>query len=145
MMTISPLAEALTSFLIPLLPHLARMGEEEAEMAGERQVGNRWRDAKRLWRRLGPLLAETPEAVDAGEAAVTLPRNPEVEDTLATRLAALLESDPDLAAELERILDPGRVTSGYEVVPGGNVSEGTVVGDSDHAMTFSLSGDDEEI
>jgi hypothetical protein len=144
-MNISPLAEALTSFLVPLLPRLVRMGEEDAEMAGEKQVGDRWRDAKRLWRRLGPLVAETPEAVQAGEAAVTLPQNPEVQDTLATRLSALLESDPELADELERILDPGRVTSGYEVVPGGNVSEGTVVGDSESAVTISLAGDDDEI
>jgi hypothetical protein len=144
MMTISPLAEALTSFLVPLLPYLARTGEED-ELAGERLAGERWQDAKDLWRRLGPLVAETPEAVDAGEAAVRLPQNPEVLDTLTTRLTALLESDPDLAAELERILDPGRVTCGYEVVPTGNVSEGTVVNDSDHEVTISLSGDDDEI
>ncbi|HYG62598.1 MAG TPA: hypothetical protein VEL74_08440 [Thermoanaerobaculia bacterium] len=144
-MNISPLAEALTSFLVPLLPHLVRMGEEESELAGEKLAGARWQDARRLWRRLGPLVAETPETVRAGEAAVTLPENPEVQDTLATRLEALLESDPELAGELERVLDPGRVTSGYEVVPGGNVSEGTVVGDSDHAVTISLSGDENEI
>lgn len=144
-MNIHPLARELTSFLIPLLRHLARMGQEEDELAGEKLAGARWKDAKDLWRRLGPLLAESPEAAQAGEAAVTLPEDPEVQDTLATRLQALLESDPELADELERVLDPGRVTSGYEVVPGGNVSEGTIVGGSDSALTISLSSDEDEV
>lgn len=144
-MNTSPLAEALTTFLIPLLPHLARMGEEESELAGEKLAGARWQDAKDLWRRLGPLVAETPEAVQAGEAAMSLPENREVQDSLAIRLSALLESDPELADELERVLDPGRVTSGYEVVPGGNVSEGTVVGDGESEVTISLTGEDDEI
>lgn len=141
-MDISPLAQSLTSFLTPLLPYLGRMGEEDAELTGSHLAGEGWDDAKELWRRLLPRLVESPAGAGAGEADAALSAEPEVRDILAERLEDLLRQDPELAGELERILDPRKVTSGYEVMTGGNVSEGSVVvnsPDSPDVLTIPLS------
>jgi hypothetical protein len=141
-MDISPLVQSLTSFLTPLLPYLGRMGEEDAELAGAHLAGESWEDAKELWRRLLPRLLESPAGAGAGEADAALSAEPEVRDILGERIEDLLRRDPELAGELERILDPRKVTSGYEVTTGDNVSEGSVVvnsPDSPEMLTIPLS------
>lgn len=100
-MDIHPLARELASFLIPLLPHLARLGEEDAELAGAHLAGDRWEDAKALWRRL------LHQMVDHQAAA--RPEAPVMREALAAQIDHLLQSDPDLASQVElRFLDPSR-------------------------------------
>jgi len=123
-MDIHPLARELASFLIPLMPHLARLGEEDAELAGAQLAGDRWEDAKALWRRLRPPMMEHQAAAAAGEAAASLPESPVAGDALAAQIDGLLQSDPDLASQVElRFLDPTRVTTGDVVVTADNTSD----------------------
>lgn len=141
-MDITTLAQSLTSFLTPLLPYLGRMGEEEAELAGAHLAGEEWGDAKELWRRLLPRLVESPAGAGAGEADAALSAEPEVRDILAERIEDILRRDPGLAGELEPILDPRKVTRGYEVSTGDNVSDGSVVvnsPESPEVLTLPLS------
>ena len=140
-MDISPLAQSLTSFLTPLLPYLGRMGEEDAELAGAHLAAEGWDDAKELWRRLLPRLVESPAGAGAGEADGALSADPEVRDILAERIEDLLRRDPALAGELERILDPRQVTSGFEVTTGDDVSDKDVAvnsPDSPDVLTIPL-------
>ncbi|HYG62597.1 MAG TPA: hypothetical protein VEL74_08435 [Thermoanaerobaculia bacterium] len=126
-MEIHPLARELASFLTPLLPHLARLGEEDAELAGAQLAGDRWEDAKALWRRLRPQMMEHQAAAAAGEVAAR-PESPAAGDALAAQIDGLLRNDPDLASQVElRFLDPTRVTSGDVVVTANNTHDALAV------------------
>ena len=126
-MEIHPLARELASFLTPLLPHLARLGEEDAELAGAHLAGDRWEDAKALWRRLRPQMMEHQAGAAAGEVAAR-PEASVAREALAAQIDEVLQSDPDLASQVElRFLDPTRVTTGDVVVTADNTRDALAV------------------
>lgn len=94
------ISAGLVAVLAPLLPALGRLGgaaaDRVAQRVGEAVGDTAVRGAAALWRRLGPALAQRP---DAAEAITTLSADPadvRALRVLQGRLAMLLDADPDL-------------------------------------------------
>lgn len=124
---------ALTAFLAPFLPHLARAGETVAQEAGKVLGEQAWVHAKALWQRLRPSIDEAPSAKKAAERVAERPDDERAIGALELELEDLLKADAGLRADIEGLWDQARsanvVSASGErsVAVGKNVVGSTIV------------------
>ncbi len=116
-MTDQVLAQQIATVLLPALPYLLKgakiAGKKAAETLGEESIKTIWEKIKARGR-----------VRQAAQAAVDLPENPVMKDGLAHEIAAVLQSDPRLAAELKNLLG----TAGIQVQNRSVNIKGNVIG-----------------
>jgi len=95
---------ALGTLIAAALPYLTRAGEHVATQASEALGGAAWEHAQRLWSTLGARLRARPSGQEAVDDVVAAPRDEEAITVLVRQLRKLLDADPDLAREVERLL-----------------------------------------
>lgn len=122
------LAALLASFLTPFLPHLLKLGKPVAEEAGKALGGKlgegTWETAKQAWGKLAPKVTEKPLAKGATEALAVNGQDDEAQEIWLSQLKKVLTANPDLAKDLQGLLDQEADAVAQAV----NVSQ-TVVGD----------------
>lgn len=95
----------LVKVLAPCLPFLMNIGNKVTEKATKEISENIWNKAKAIWTKLQPKVEEKEAAK---EASIDLANNPNDEDyqaALRVQLKKILESNPELAAEVKQILE----------------------------------------
>jgi len=123
---------ALAALLGPALPFLTRAGEHVMTQATQALGGEAWEHARRLWDRLHGPVAARPAAQEAADDVAADPQDAEARIALARQLRKILEGDPALAGDVERLLGDARqagvVASGARSVAiGGDVSNSAIV------------------
>lgn len=114
-MDISQVADTLTKFLAPALPYLMGLGGKAAEEATKELEADIWAKAKSLWGRLRPKVETTqPAALETAQDVVAKPGDEGARAALTYQLRKVLESDPDLAREVEGLLDPTEARNVYQ-------------------------------
>lgn len=125
----------LTRFLAPALPFLLKTGQEALTEGAEALGSDVWDAACRLWRRLWPNVRERPAGREAAEDLGRRPDDDRVVSAFEVQLEKVLDADPDLAAEVERLWrQMGSVTAATgqgSVGIGGSVT-GSVIVTGDH-------------
>lgn len=94
----------LTTFLAPFLPYLVRKGEAVADKAIDALGGAAWERARALWGKLRPRIEEKEAAREVADAVAANPDDEAARGALQFQLRTLLEGDPALADELERMV-----------------------------------------
>jgi hypothetical protein len=94
----------LTAFLAPFLPYLVQKVEKGAEKAIDSFGAAAWERAQALWGKLRPKVEAKEGAREAAEGVAKSPTDDAARGALQFQLRALLQADPDLAAELERMI-----------------------------------------
>ena len=120
------------ALLSPALPFLTRAGERVATEAGQVLGGQAWEHAQRIWGRLAAAIAARPAAQEAADDVAADVEDGEARVALVRQLRKILESDPALAGEVEKLLcdarQAGVVASGERsVAVGGSVSNSAIV------------------
>jgi hypothetical protein len=98
----------LATFLAPFLPYLVRTGEAVADRAIETLGGAAWKRARALWAKLGPRIEETEAAREVADAVAANPDDEAARGALQFQLRSLLQGDPALATELDRMVQEAR-------------------------------------
>ena len=112
------IAAVLTTLLSPFLPQLLKLGQPVAEEAGK-QLGAKlgegtWETAKAAWAKLSPKVAAKPLGQDGPRAAFPADssrwlgedsQDAEAQAILTSQLEKLLAAHPDLAADLQQLLN----------------------------------------
>jgi len=124
------LAQKIAAFLMPLLPHLLKIGDKAAEEVGKKIGGEGWERAKALWDKL----RRKKNVEQVAQTAAALPDNPALREALREEIARALAEDPALAQELARLLEQTRPTGQTVIASGdrsvavsGNVSGSVIV------------------
>ena len=124
---------ALTAFLAPFLPYLARAGGTVAEEAGKAFGGQAWAHAQALWQRLRPSVEQAETAKKAAGRVAARPDDQRARSALELELEELVASDGGLRADLEELWGQARaanvVTASGErsVAVGRDVKNSTIV------------------
>jgi len=114
-MDIPLLADALTMFLAPALPYLLGLGGKAAEEAAKKLGEEGLEKAKALWGRLKPKVEATqPAALETARDVAKKPEDAGAQAALTYQLRKVLETDPDLAREVERLLDDAGALNLYQ-------------------------------
>jgi hypothetical protein len=108
------LADALTTALAPAMPYLVAGGQEAVRRAGKK-IGEEGLDfAKKLWEKVGPKVKGSPQAEGAAQDVAAAPAEPDARAALRLQLRKILEADPELAAELARMVDAAGPKTTYQ-------------------------------
>jgi hypothetical protein len=99
------LADALTTTLAPVLPFLVASGTEAVKATGKKVGEEAFELGRRLWGKLHKPVAESPRALGAAEEVAEAPEDEDARAGLRRQLVKILEADPNLAAELAKLLD----------------------------------------
>jgi hypothetical protein len=118
---------ALTSFLAPVLPFLLGMAGKAADAAAGEFGKDRFNQAKTIWGKLRPKLAEKPAAEEAAIELAAQPDDPDLQTVFRMQLKKIVESDPALAAELAQLMQQTAPTSATQI-------NQTVTGDSNQTI-----------
>ncbi len=106
---------SLTAFLAPLLPALlnigSRVAQETVEAVGEEAVGL----GRRIWDRLRGKVEAKPAATEAVNDVAEHPDDEDLQAALRVQLRKLLEEDPELAADLDRLWEEGKASGAVNV------------------------------
>jgi hypothetical protein len=114
-MDISLLAQSVTTYLVPLLPYLLKVGEKAAEEGGKKLAGEAWDGAKALWSGLWPKVEAKPAALEAAKDAAQAPEDADLQAALRVQLGKLLKDDASFASEIEGLLAQVKATGGSRV------------------------------
>jgi hypothetical protein len=107
-MNVAEIAAELTQLLAPLLPFLTSAGKAYSDGILKKAGGDTFDVVKsKVWDRLKPKMDESPEAKFALEQLAKRPQSADYRESFVTQLAHILQSDQDLAAELETFLQSG--------------------------------------
>ena len=119
----------LTAFLAPFLPYLMNLGNKAVEGAAQKSGEDAWDKAKTIWEKLQPKV-EAKEA--ALEAATDVAAEPKDEDSLASlrkQLKKILDNEPALAQEIEKLMQEDGATSSI-----GTTFQQTVTGNQNKSV-----------
>lgn len=108
MFDIISLAASIVTLISPFMPHLKSLGKNVqkkledviAEKGGELA----WKQAQTLWSKLKSIFQEDPEIEAQSNLLSTAPENKIYQEILTKSLAEKLESNPDLANELFKLM-----------------------------------------
>lgn len=98
----------LVTFLAPFLPYLVRKGEAVADKAIDTLGGAAWERARALWGKLRPGIEEKEAAREVVDAVAADPADEAARGALAFQLRVLLQANPTLAGELDRMVQDAR-------------------------------------
>lgn len=104
-MDLKLLADAVVIALAPVLPHLITAGTEAVKATGKKAGEETFELGRKAWKRLRKPVEESPRALGAAEEVAEAPDDDDARGGLRRQLLKLLEADPDLAAELAKLLD----------------------------------------
>ena len=104
-MDLQLLADALVITLAPVLPHLVSGGTEAVKAAGKKVGEEAVELGRKLWGKLQARVEESPRALGAAEEVAEAPDDADAKAGLRRQLVKILAADPDLAAELAKLLD----------------------------------------
>jgi len=96
---------AVGALLAPALPYLVRSADRAANQAADALSGAAGDFAQRVWAKLGGRMSERPAAREAIADVVAAPDDEDARFVLVRQLGKLLDADPDLAAEIEGLMD----------------------------------------
>lgn len=124
MIDLSHLAGELVTYLMPFLPYLQKAGEKAAEEAAKKLGEGAWEQAKALWGKLHPRVAENAGAQGAVESLVKRPADPRAKGAVELQVEEILAADPGLASELAKLLEAAGSRATW-VVRDGAIAQGT--------------------
>ncbi len=104
-MDLKLLADALVIALAPVLPHLVAGGAEAVKAVGQKLGEEAFDLGHKLWAKLRKPVEESPRALGAAAEVAEAPDDDDARAGLRRQLVKILEADPDLAAELAKLLD----------------------------------------
>jgi hypothetical protein len=113
-MDISAIAAALSQFLAPLLPYLAKGAEKGAEAIGESLGEGAWDKAKEIWGKLHPRVEASPTANEAANDIAGSPDDEDARARLALGLKKILSGDPELATTLAQLMGAAAPKVSYD-------------------------------
>lgn len=145
-MDLKLLADALVITLAPVLPYLIAGGTEAVKAAGEKAGEGAVELGRKLWAKLRKPVEESPRALGAAEEVAEAPDDADARAGLRRQLVKILETDPDLASEVAKLLDAaGRGTSYQATLHGsGAIAQGpgaVAAGEGGVAVGGSVTGD----
>ncbi|HXU34572.1 MAG TPA: hypothetical protein VN851_28685 [Thermoanaerobaculia bacterium] len=97
-MDVALIASAAVSVLAPALRHLLSLGADKAAEAAGKGV------AETLWEKLKGKIFGKKSTEGAAEEVAAAPEDKGAQKILGTHLEQILAADPDLAAEIEKLL-----------------------------------------
>lgn len=126
MIDLGILANAATIFLAPALPYLLGLGGKAGEEAAKKLGGEAWEKAKALWARLSPKVEGKETARGAAADLAAAPEDGDAVAQFRFQVKKLLETEPELAEELARLLGPeaGGVSYRAELHGSGAIAQG---------------------
>jgi hypothetical protein len=144
-MDLKLLADALMITLAPALPYLVAGGTEAVKAAGKK-VGEEGSELiGKLWDLLRGKVEESPRAQNAAEEVAESPEDADARGGLRRQLLKILEADPELAAEVAKLLDSARGPVSNATVSGsGAIAQGlgaVAAGAGGVAVGGSVTGD----
>ena len=137
------LAALISSFLTPFLPHLLKLGEPVTEDAGKKigaKLGEEtWNKAKQVWTKLSPKVVEKPLAQGAVAALAIDADDEDAKDALTKQIKKLLTTNPELADNLQQMLNNSagtvqKVVSVTQTVTG---NKNIVIGEASGAINIT--------
>lgn len=117
---------SLTAFLAPFLPYLMKGAQDLTEELGRKLGKEAWKHAKALWDRLRPGVEADQATRAAADAVASRPDDEVARGGLAFQLKALLDGDPQLAQEIERLWKEAEEAKVVNVVTVGERGVGVV-------------------
>lgn len=125
-MDLKLLADAVVIALGPVLPHLITGGTEAVKAAGKKVGEEAVELGRKLWEKVRRPVQENPRALGAAEEVAEAPDDDDARAGLRRQLLKILEADPDLASELDKLLGSvGRSTSYQATLTGsGAIAQG---------------------
>ena len=104
----------LMQFLAPALPFLVKAGDKALDGAITKMGEDAWDTAKAIWERLLPKVETDPTMKKAVEKAVIDPENADRQTSFRLALQDFLEENPNLANDLEQLLEEKLPTVGVQ-------------------------------
>ncbi|HEY2294060.1 MAG TPA: hypothetical protein VGM86_25440 [Thermoanaerobaculia bacterium] len=104
-MDLKLLADALVTTLAPALPFLIASGTEAVKAAGKKVGEESVELAHKLWSKLRKPVEESPRALGVAAEVAEAPDDGDARAGLRRQLVKILEADPDLAAEMAKLLE----------------------------------------
>jgi hypothetical protein len=98
----------LVAFLAPVLPYLLGKVEGAADKAVDAFGDEAWKRVRAVWIKLRPKVEEKEGAREAAEALGRDPEDETARGALQFQLRTLLRADPEMAAEIEQLLQEGQ-------------------------------------
>jgi hypothetical protein len=130
-MDTAELAKQVGVFLGPYLPFLMAGGTAALQEAAEKIGKGTVEQVERLWDKLWPRLGSRPAGAEAARDAAKAPDDEEAQTVLRVQLRKLLTEEPELAAEVEQLLEeakrPGAVAATERGVSIGGDASGNVI------------------
>lgn len=96
---------ALVSLLAPFLPFLIKAGEKASEEIGQKFGNDAWNKAKGIWEKLQTKVSNKPSCKEAVEDVANQPDNYDFQAVLRVQLTKLLEQEPELAKQIQRLME----------------------------------------
>lgn len=105
MIDVAVLVQQTVSALAPALPYLVDAGRGAAKKVGEAAAGTAFEGARKLWKWLRPTAAtHRPEVLEAAEDVAKDINNPDTHAAFRQQLRKMLESNPDLQEQLQKVV-----------------------------------------
>jgi hypothetical protein len=143
-MDLTSLAAAALPYLVQYLPAMTEAGKFVGGKALEKVVENTTDEILKFARpwlgRLMGKIESTPSALKAAQRVAAAPENNDLQTALKVELTDILGENPDLAAEISRILDQAKAAGKQIVVDHGGVAYGDNARDN-IAITGGVKGD----
>lgn len=145
-MDLKLLADALVIALAPVLSHLMPGATEAVKAVGKKAGEEGFELGRKLWAKLHKPVEESPRALGAAEEVAEAPEDEDARAGLRRQLVKILEADPDLAAELDKLLESaGRGPSYQATLHGsGAIAQGpgaVAAGEGGVAVGGNVGGD----
>lgn len=121
-MDIAAFTNDLTTYLIPALPYLVKVGEGAVTETGKKLLGGAWDSTKALWDRVWTKVETKPAALEAAQDLSAAANDPDLQGAWRTQLKKLLTDDPNFATEVEQLFNKAKEAFGSQVTAthGGN-------------------------
>ena len=126
--------KTLTSFLLPFIPYLLKLGnkavEKTTETVAEKFGENAWKKAQKIWSKLSPQLKQNSDFQDATDKVAAKPESDARQAVFHEELKELLEKNPDLAEVIFQIMNEDATdgTSGTKIIQSSIGNKNQVIG-----------------
>ncbi len=121
---VTTLAAGAVAALVPALPMLVDVGKGAAGEIGKRTVGKVSDAALGIWHLLRPKVDASPVLAEAVTDLAQSPDDEDAQAALRVQIRKALTADPELAAQLQRVMENSQTSVTQTVVGSGNVVAG---------------------